>query len=161
MATVFRETAPSSGAKSPSALEEAARRGSSKGPGRRFAIGGLAAIGALTYLIVTSFSSAVASVESPAQLLRSGVAVGQQVRLQGLVVSPDHTDPTTLSNRFTVSGGGKAMTVFYAGDLPGGFKMGASVEAQGDYNGATHTFTATSLTAKCPTKYQAAATTGS
>ncbi len=156
MATVFREAAPT-GAKPLSALEEAARRGASKGPGRRFAIGGLVAVGALVYLILTSFSSAVASVESPAQLLRSGVASGQQVRLQGLVVSMDKTDPTTLANRFTVSGGGKTMTVTYAGDLPGGFKTGASVEAQGDYNGVTHTFMALSLTAKCPTKYQASA----
>lgn len=124
-------------------------------PQRRFAIGGLIIIAAITYLIVTSFSAAVASVVSPAQLLSRGTAVyGQNIRLQGKVVGRDTLNKTTLAHLFRVSDGHATVLVTYSSDLPGGFKTGASVEAQGTFNG--HEFVASTLTAKCPTKYQAA-----
>jgi cytochrome c-type biogenesis protein CcmE len=78
------------------------------------------------------------------------------VRLQGRVLGDAHTNATTLAHVFTVSDGRASVQVTYGSDLPGGFKAGASVEAQGTYNGRV--FTANSLTAKCPTKYQAGTT---
>ncbi len=124
-------------------------------PRRRYAIGGLVIVAAMLYLIVSSFSAAVASVVSPAQLLHRGAAAyGQTVRLEGRVLGADHLNSATLTHQFTVSDGHASVLVTYASDLPGGFKPGASVEAQGTYNG--HIFAASSLTAKCPTKYQAA-----
>jgi cytochrome c-type biogenesis protein CcmE len=114
-------------------------------------------VAALTYLLVSSFSSAVAAVVTPSQLLRRGpAAYGQMMRLQGRVVGDAQTNATTLAHVFTVSDGRASVRVTYGSDLPGGFKTGASVEAQGTYNG--HVFTANSLTAKCPTKYQAGTT---
>lgn len=125
-------------------------------PQRRFAIAGLVMLVAIAYLIVSSFSAAVASVVSPAQLLRHTALYGQSVRLQGRVAGAERFNRTTLAHLFTVSDGHAAVLVEYGSDLPGGFKTGASVEAQGTFNG--HVFMATSgtLTAKCPTKYQAA-----
>ena len=64
--------------------------------------------------------------------------------------------PAGTRRVFTVSDGRASVQVTYGSDLPGGFKAGASVEAQGTYNGGV--FTANSLTAKCPTKYQAGTT---
>jgi len=123
-------------------------------PQRRFALGGLVIVVAVVYLVVASFSSAVQSVVSPGQLVRHGSSLnGQTVRLQGTVVGADAYSKTTLAHVFRVAGGHAAVLVSYGGDLPGGFKTGASVEAQGTYNG--HLFTAATLTAKCPTKYQA------
>ena len=114
-------------------------------------------VAALTYLLVSSFSSAVAAVVTPSQLLHRGAAAnGQMMRLQGRVVGDAQTNATTLAHVFTVSDGRASVRVTYGSDLPGGFKTGASVEAQGTYNG--HVFTANSLTAKCPTKYQAGTT---
>jgi cytochrome c-type biogenesis protein CcmE len=105
----------------------------------------------------TSFSSTVAAVVTPSQLLHRGaVANGQTVRLQGHVLGGVQTNATTLAHLFTVSDGRASVQVTYGSDLPGGFKTGASVEAQGTYNGRV--FTAYSLTAKCPTKYQAGTT---
>ena len=126
-------------------------------PQRRFALGALVMVATLTYLIVASFSSAVAAVVTPSQLLHRGtVGYGQMVRLQGRVVGDAQTNATTLAHVFTVSDGRTSVQVTYGSDLPGGFKAGASVEAQGTYNGGV--FTANSLTAKCPTKYQAGTT---
>ena len=93
------------------------------------------------------------SVLSPGQLLSRGSgAYGQVLRLQGKVVGLVSADKA-LDYRFDVSDGRSSVMVAYGNDLPGGFKAGAQVEAQGTYNG--HVFTATTLTAKCPTKYQA------
>lgn len=140
------------------ALQQLARS-RSRLPQRRFAILGLIMVAALAYLIVSSFSSAVDSVFSPSQLLARGAAIhGQTVRLQGKVTGAVHTNASTLARTFTVSDGHASLTVLYGGDLPDGFKGGAQVEAQGTYNG--HMFSATSLTAKCPTKYQAASSSG-
>ncbi len=140
------------------AAQRLARRNTARLPQRRFAIGGLIISVAIAYLIISSFSSAVSSVLSPGQLLgRGSAAYGQTVRLQGQVVGADSYDKTTLAHLFRVSGGHATVLVSYGSDLPGGFKTGAAVEAQGTFNGRV--FTASSLTAKCPTKYQAAATT--
>jgi cytochrome c-type biogenesis protein CcmE len=137
------------------ALQRLARHGT-RMPQRRFALGGLVIVAAIAYLVVSSFSSAVQSVVSPGQLLSRGPSIyGQTVRLQGVVVGATASNKTTLAHVFRVGGGHASVLVSYGGDLPGGFKTGASVEAQGTYNG--HLFTAASLTAKCPTKYQAAA----
>jgi cytochrome c-type biogenesis protein CcmE len=126
-------------------------------PQRRFALGALVLVAALTYLIFASFSSAVAAVVTPSQLLHRGAAAyGQTVRLQGRVLGGVQTNATTLAHVFTVSDGHASVQVTYGSDLPGGFKTGASVEGQGTYNGRV--FTAYSLTAKCPTKYQAGTT---
>lgn len=138
----------------PSAIEQLTARRRTRLPQRRFAIGGLIIIAAIAYLIASSFSSAVAAVVSPGQLIQRGAAVyGQPVRLQGRVVGSDSLDASTLTYTFRVSDGYASVLVAYASDLPGGFKTGAAVEAQGAYNG--HVFTATSLTARCPTKYVA------
>jgi cytochrome c-type biogenesis protein CcmE len=141
-----------------SATAQLARR--SRGlPQRRFALAGLVIVAAIAYLIIASFSSAVSSVFSTGQLLSRGSAIyGQTVRLQGKVIGATRTDSATLDHLFRVSDGHTALLVKYGSDLPGGFKTGASVEAQGSYNGSV--FTATTLTAKCPTKYQAASTSG-
>ena len=134
-------------------VQRLARR-SARWPQRRFAVGGLVIVVAIVYLVVSSFSSAVQSVVSPGQLVKRGSGLyGQTVRLQGTVVGADAYSKTTLAHVFRVAGGHAAVLVSYGGDLPGGFKTGASVEAQGTYNG--HLFTAATLTAKCPTKYQA------
>jgi cytochrome c-type biogenesis protein CcmE len=133
------------------AVQRLARR-SGRWPQRRFAVGGLVIVVAIVYLVVSSFSSAVQSVVSPGQLLSHGPGLyGQTVRLQGSVVGAVAYSKTTLAHVFRVAGGHASVLVSYGGDLPGGFKTGASVEAQGTYNG--HLFTATTLTAKCPTKY--------
>ncbi len=127
----------------------------SRGPQRRFAVAGLVMVAAVAYLIFNSFSAAVTSVISPGQLLGRGAAsYGQTVRLQGKVVGAVVPDPATAATRFRVSDGRSAVLVSYNSDLPQGFKAGAQVEAQGTYDGRV--FTAATLTAKCPTKYQAA-----
>ena len=144
----------STGREAGAAIQQLARS-RARLPQRRFAVGGLVILTAITYLIVTSFSSAVASVVSPGQLLDRGSAIlGQTVRLQGRVVGADHLNRATLAHVFRVTDGHASVLVSYASDLPGGFKPGASVEAQGTYDG--HLFVASTLTAKCPTKYQAA-----
>src|SRR2546423_878995 len=144
-------TVPGTGAVHPRARQRA------RLPQRRFALGALVMVATLTYLIVASFSSAVAAVVTPSQVLHGGaVGYGQMVRLQGRVLGGAQTNATTLAHVFTVSDGRASVRVTYGSDLPGGFKAGASVEAQGTYNGRV--FTANSLTAKCPTKYQAGTT---
>ncbi len=151
MATSFPHQHITSGATS--AVEQLAARRHGRVSQRRFAIGGLVIVAAIVYLVFSSFSSAVSSVVSPGQLLGRGSAVyGQSVRLTGVVTSDDRTDAATLAHVFQVTGGRRSLVVSYGSDLPGGFKRGATVEAQGAYNGRF--FTATSLTAKCPTKYQ-------
>ena len=153
MAAIHTEGGP--GVAMDAAVQQLARR-TTRLPRRRFAIAGLVMVVAIAYLIVSSFSAAVASVVSPAQLIHQHALYGQSVRLEGRVVGADRVDRTTLNHLFTVSDGHASMLVSYGSDLPGGFKSGASVEAQGAYNGHIFMATAGTLTAKCPTKYQAA-----
>src|SRR5205807_9284930 len=135
------------------AVRRLARR-SARWPQRRFAVGGLVIVVAIVYLVVSSFSSAVQSVVSPGQLLRRDPGLyGQTVRLQGSVVGTVAYSKTTLAHVFRVAGGNASVLVSYSGELPGRFKTGAAVEALGTYN--YHLFTATTLTAKCPTKSHA------
>ena len=121
---------------------------------RRFAIGGLVSVAAIVVLVITSFSSAVLAEVSPTALQATHALIGVSIGLQGIVRGADHENAKTLSHLFLVSDKRSTVQVAYDGDLPGGFKAGASVEARGIYNGKM--FAAVSLTAKCPTKYQAA-----
>jgi len=166
MATIFPDNHPATatealrGRTQPHTSLGQLARGRSRAPRRRFALAGLVMVVALGYLIFSSFSAAVTSVISPGQLLgRGAAAYGQTVRLQGKVVGALGADPATLAKRFSVSDGHAAVVVSYGSDLPQGFKTGAQVEAQGVYNGRV--FMASSLTAKCPTKYQAAPSSAS
>lgn len=48
----------------------------------------------------------------------------------------------------------KTMMVDYSGAVPDTFKPGVEVIVEGSYNPAAHTFSASTLMTKCPSKYQ-------
>ena len=81
---------------------------------------------------------------------------GKTMQLHGFVVDNSIQQRTNGAHeyRFKIRSGDHSVTATYAGIVPDSFKDGAELVLTGklDANG----FTATSMTAKCPSKYEAA-----
>ena len=66
--------------------------------------------------------------------------------------------PDTLDYRFDIENNGKVIRAYYSGIVPDTFKDEAEVVLTGQLT--ANGFMATDMTAKCPSKYEAAPTTG-
>ena len=82
--------------------------------------------------------------------------VGHPLQVHGYVV-PDSIQKNirTLEYKFEMQRNGKRVTAFYKGNTPDGFQGDAEVVLTGQLH-ADGTFHATSMTAKCPSKYEEA-----
>ena len=82
--------------------------------------------------------------------------VGQPLQVHGYVVPGSiQKNIRTLEYRFEMQRNGKRVTAFYKGNTPDGFVDEAEVVLTGELH-ADGTFHATSMTAKCPSKYEEA-----
>jgi cytochrome c-type biogenesis protein CcmE len=79
---------------------------------------------------------------------------GETVKVNGKVVDQS-IHKQQMDYQFVIQGkSGKTMNVSYHGVVPDTFKNGSDVVVEGIYNPGTSRFTATTLLAKCPTKYE-------
>lgn len=121
----------------------------------RFLLAGLVLAGALGYLIYAGVQSASMYYLTVGELLDRGDSVrNETVRLGGTVLEDSvQTDSSTMLVSFTVSDGQRSIPVRYKGVLPDAFKPGADVVVEGQLDGQG-VFEASTLLAKCPSKYE-------
>jgi len=124
---------------------------------KKFLVGGIVVIVGMAYLVYSGMQSTTMYYLTPTELLALGsAATGEQLRLAGKV-KPDsvQSEPKTMALRFTVvdeADAAKTLPVVYKGVVPDSFKPDAEVVLEGKLSDQG-VFEATTLLAKCPTKY--------
>jgi cytochrome c-type biogenesis protein CcmE len=81
---------------------------------------------------------------------------GKTLLVHGYVVPGSIGRKGTLDYRFDLQRNGKVMTAYYSGVVPDTFKDDAEVILTGQFRENGDGFTATDMTAKCPSKYEEA-----
>jgi cytochrome c-type biogenesis protein CcmE len=122
---------------------------------KRYWIGGGIILIAVAYLLYLSFGSSVSYYLTVSEFYdRSSELVDTNIRLAGIVAdTPIEWNADKVELTFTLTEGGKDMTVIYHGAQPSGFTEGTSILAEGKY-GADGIFRASQLILKCPSKYE-------
>ena len=116
-------------------------------------VGGLAALGIASALVLNAFNSNLVFFFSPTQVLAHEAPRDRSFRIGGLVEEGSlQREPTGLTIRFVVTDLAKQVPVTYTGLLPDLFKEGKGVVAQGrlDAQGA---MTASEVLAKHDENY--------
>ena len=129
------------------------------GPRPKVLVAGAALVLGVAYLILTGMQTSTVYYLTVGELLAKGPAVqGQQVRVAGDVTPGSvQKDEAGLALRFLVQDGSGQIPVFYrGGPVPDIFGEEVQVVVEGKYT-ADGTFVATTLLAKCPSKFDAGA----
>jgi cytochrome c-type biogenesis protein CcmE len=109
------------------------------------------AMGALIFMGVRS--AAMYHMEVGELLAQGSAAYGEKVRLGGRVVEGSiQYEASGDEIRFSITDGTKSLPVVYRGVVPDAFKPDADVVMDGALS-PSGTFEASSLLAKCPSKY--------
>ncbi len=121
---------------------------------RKFLFAGLVLIVAFAFLGYQAFISAATYYLTVSELKsKGGAAYGERVRLGGTAQAGTIVyENKSRMLRFTVTDGTESLSVLYQGVVPDSFKPDAEVVLEGQY-GEDGTFQATTLLAKCPSKY--------
>lgn len=121
---------------------------------RKFLVGFGVVIAAIGYLIYTGFSDSTMYYLTVSELQASPV-YAKNLRLNGHVVtgSIKKDEVGTMRVRFLAEEGGMETNVVYTGVIPDTFKDGSEIVVEGTY-APDGTFTAHTLLAKCPSKYE-------
>lgn len=129
-------------------------------PAPKFIVAGLLILGAVSYLMFSGINDTMVYYYTVSELLadKSDLS-GKGVRINGHV-SPGKIQLDRKQSRvdFTVLEKSTSLTlpVTYQGIIPDTFKDGAEVVVEGVYFADQHQFKATTLLAKCPSKYEEA-----
>ncbi len=123
----------------------------------RFLVAVLVLAGALGYLIYVGVQGASMYYLSVSELATRGEAAYESdVRLGGKVMEDSfRQDSSTMTAYFMVTDGRRSVPVKYTGAIPDAFKPGADVVVEGRLE-ASGVFEASTLLAKCPSKYEPA-----
>ncbi len=123
---------------------------------KRFIIGGIIVVLALSYLGYTSFQGAATYYYTVDELVTQGSSIyGENVRVSGQVTPGSLEQETTgLILRFTITDVDTEdnLPVIYRGVVPDTFKVGNEVVIEG-YLNSDDIFQANTLLAKCPSRY--------
>ena len=124
-----------------------------RGKGMQLAIVGLVILAAVGYLVYSGLRTNV-YYQTVSELQASGGAGGKQVRLAGNVVPGSIVrDEGTSTVRFQVYDAGGNLPVVYSGAVPDIFGDEIEVVLEGSYNPSSG-FTANTMLAKCPSKFE-------
>ena len=116
-------------------------------------VGGLAALGIASALVLNAFNSNLVFFFSPTQVLAHEAPRDRSFRIGGLVEEGSlQREPTGLTIRFVVTDLAKQVPVTYTGLLPDLFKEGKGVVAQGKL-GSDGVFRAEQVLAKHDENY--------
>jgi cytochrome c-type biogenesis protein CcmE len=120
-----------------------------------FIIAGVAIAGAILYLVLANTGKSAQYYMTVSELRACTSCGSQTVRVAGVVA----TDGLTRDNahqiiHFAVKDGGGTLPVEYGGVVPDVFKPGIQVVVEGHLTNGL--FKASSLLAKCPSKFQSA-----
>jgi cytochrome c-type biogenesis protein CcmE len=127
-------------------------------PHLKFIVAGSLIIGAVAYLMFTGISGSMVYYYSVPELLaNSDRLAGKGIRVSGHV-SPGsiEREPGNTRIHFTVfePASRQTVAVVYQGIVPDTFKDNAEVVVEGTYQEQEQRFHATTLLAKCPSKYE-------
>jgi len=120
----------------------------------RLAIASLVILGAVAYLVMSSFSASTVYYYTVDEFYTAGdEVVGQRVRVAGEVVgSTVEWDPEKPLLTFDMEAGGQRLHVHYRGIKPDSFADDVEAVAEGVYQDGV--FVVDQLLVKCPSKYQ-------
>ena len=133
-----------------------------RGAGLKIALAGGTLVIGIAYLILTGLQSSTVYYLTVGELLAKGPgAYGQQLRLAGDVTPGSVArEDAGLALRFLVEDGSGQIPVYYrGGPVPDIFGDQVQVVVEGKY-GPDGTFVASTLLAKCPSKFDADASQG-
>ncbi|MCL5263740.1 MAG: cytochrome c maturation protein CcmE [Chloroflexi bacterium] len=121
---------------------------------RKFLIGGALVVLAIAYLVYSSLQGSTVYYMTPTEVKNQAQSLeGQVIRVGGTVVDgPVNFDGKNMILKFEVTDNTTTFPVVYKGVVPDAFKPGVDVVIEGKYT-AAGVFEATSLLAKCPSKY--------
>ncbi|HJX13849.1 MAG TPA: cytochrome c maturation protein CcmE [Dehalococcoidales bacterium] len=121
---------------------------------RKFLIGGIIVILALSYLAYTGFESSAAYYFTVSEAAARGNSVyGENLRLNGKVAADSiESDINSLTLKFSVIEGGASIPVVYQGVVPDNFQDDSEVVIEG-YLDQSGVFQADTILTKCPSKY--------
>jgi cytochrome c-type biogenesis protein CcmE len=127
-------------------------------PHLKFIVAGSLIIGAVGYLMFTGISGSMVYYYSVPELLANPEKLaGKGIRVSGQV-SPGsiQREPGNTQVHFTVfePASRQTVAVVYQGIVPDTFKDNAEVVVEGTYEEQEQRFHATTLLAKCPSKYE-------
>jgi cytochrome c-type biogenesis protein CcmE len=124
---------------------------------QRFLIASLLIVAAIGYMIFSATQSGSEYYMTAGEILAKGdEMVGQQVKMGGRVVDNSiQWDRGTNTVAFALTDGTQNLPVMYGGIVPDSFQPGADVILEGKL-GADGQFHATSMLAKCASKYEPA-----
>ena len=124
-----------------------------RGKGLQLAIVGLVILAAVGYLVFSGLRTNV-YYQTVSELQAGGAAGGKQVRLAGNVVADTIVREEGSSTiRFQVADAGGTLPVVYRGAVPDIFGPNIEVVLEGTYDPSAG-FTANTLLAKCPSKFE-------
>ena len=121
---------------------------------RRFLIGGLIVVIAISYLGYTGFQASATYYYTVSEVAEQGSSIyGERVRVNGLVTPGSlEQEPGSFTLKFAITEGEESLPVVYQGVVPDTFKVGNEVVVEG-YLNQDGIFQATTILAKCPSKY--------
>ena len=114
-------------------------------------VGGLAALGAATALVLTAFQENLVFFFTPSQVAANEAPQGRTFRIGGMVETGS-VKRSGVEVRFVVTDTAKSIPVVYSGALPDLFREGKGVVAQGQL-GADGVFRAREVLAKHDENY--------
>ena len=124
-----------------------------KGRSRRYIIGGLIVLAALSYLIYTGMQDAVVYFVTPSELKTRTGTSDRFLRLGGMVVQGSlQKDLKKLTYRFQITDGAQSIPVHFQGIPPDLFAEGKGAVVEGKL-GADGVFQATTIMAKHAEEY--------
>jgi cytochrome c-type biogenesis protein CcmE len=113
---------------------------------------------AVGYLISSSFTESMVYYYTVEEFQSQLSDLGDRgIRISGIATAIETRAATC---RFDMLGGHQNLTVVYQGLLPDTFQEGAEVVVEGRWDPAARQFEATTLLAKCPSKYEKADSEG-
>ncbi len=123
----------------------------------KYLVGLALILGVIAYLIFFGISSTQQYYKKVGELLsQKATLTGQGVRVGGnLVPTSIHEDIQNNKISFVISDGSAQLPISYNGVVPDTFNKATEVIAEGKLN-PDGTFTASTVLAKCPSKYDAA-----
>ena len=121
---------------------------------RRFIIGGIIILAALSYLITVNMREAMVFFKTPSELIADeGASKGKALKIGGMVlVGSLEKDLKTLTYRFRITDGVESVPVYFHGVPPDLFSEGKGAVIEGRL-GEDGVFQATSIMAKHAEEY--------
>ena len=124
----------------------------------RVGVSAVVILSALAWLMISTISSNAEFYKKVDEVMADPSAWhGKRLQVHGFVLGDPMVKTSTLEYRFTIHNNGKVMPAEYTGVVPDNFKADAEVVVKGQFgiDGVIH-IERGGITAKCPSKYEAA-----